>query len=290
MPASRTTVLRNAPGDLAWELWLRTPAPGLTDLVAGLWAGDADATSASHRLLPNGELWVMFNLGPPQRVITDDAGAEGEIYRAALISGLQGRPLRFDSVVRHPRVVCVRLAPLGAWAFFGGLPLDDLADQVIDLEAVLGRAAGTERLRHELMETSDLGAALDRVETWLWERIGAGPTAHPVTRAAITLLGRLDARVDGVAHELGVSARHLHGLLRRQVGVSAKRIARLFRFERAQECLADAPTSHLGAVALDCGYYDQPHLNREFRELAGLTPAEYRARVFRAPGWREIRG
>ena len=58
-----TQVLHERPGELRWELCLRTPPPALAGRVAGLWAGDVEATSAHHRALPNGELWVMFNLG-----------------------------------------------------------------------------------------------------------------------------------------------------------------------------------------------------------------------------------
>jgi transcriptional regulator GlxA family with amidase domain len=33
-------------------------------------------------------------------------------------------------------------------------------------------------------------------------------------------------------------------------------------------------THALADVALAAGYYDQPHLNRDFRALAGLTPRQ----------------
>src|SRR2546430_11310918 len=36
--------------------------------------------------------------------------------------------------------------------------------------------------------------------------------------------------------------------------------------------------------------YDQPHLNRDFHELAGLTPTEYLGRLFVTPGGRQVRG
>ena len=52
-------------------------------LVAGLWAGDAESEHARHRLIPDGELWLMFNLGPPQRVVQLD-----EERKATMVSNL----------------------------------------------------------------------------------------------------------------------------------------------------------------------------------------------------------
>lgn len=44
-------------------------------------------------------------------------------------------------------------------------------------------------------------------------------------------------------------------------------------FRRALAMVERGPRS-LADVALENGYYDQPHFNAEFRELAGLTPSE----------------
>jgi AraC-like DNA-binding protein len=287
---ARTRVLRQGPGEAAWELWLREPLPALAPFLVGLWAGDADAPTASHRTLPDGELMLMFNLGHPQLVRHADGNTE--IVRAAFVSGLQEHPLVYDVMVCHPRAVAVRFRPLGAWAFFGGLPLHELSNRVLDVHAVLGVRAGVEPLRQRLIEAPSLGAALDLLEGWVAARLFDGPRAHPMTRAAWARMHATGGtiRVAALAQDLGISARHLNDLLQREVGLSTKGVARVLRFERAMACLAAGEQRDLVGVAADCGYYDQAHLNRDFRELAGLTPTEIVARLSQAPGWREVSG
>ncbi len=57
--------------------------------------------------------------------------------------------------------------------------------------------------------------------------------------------------------------------------MTAKTYARIHRFHHAAARLR-AGRSPID-VALDAGYYDQPHLTAEFRELSGLTPAAFAA-------------
>ena len=71
--------------------------------------------------------------------------------------------------------------------------------------------------------------------------------------------------------------RRLQRAFDRSVGVSPKVLARVLRFRRAVRQLdgaASRPGSWAGLAAL-AGYADQSHFIREFRALAGLTPAAY---------------
>jgi transcriptional regulator GlxA family with amidase domain len=49
----------------------------------------------------------------------------------------------------------------------------------------------------------------------------------------------------------------------------------MLRFRRAADLLLERPELTLADVAFACGYYDQAHLDRDFREFAQTTPTAY---------------
>src|SRR5215467_6717236 len=94
------------------------------------------------------------------------------------------------------------------------------------------------------------------------------------------------SNVSGLAAEIGWSDRHLRGRFREETGLTPKAAARVIRFDRARRLLqrrAAAATAlpPLADLAADCGYYDQAHLAREFRDLAGCPPSAWLAQEFR---------
>lgn len=81
-----------------------------------------------------------------------------------------------------------------------------------------------------------------------------------------------------------------------EFGLSPKAAARVIRFDRVRRRLADRarlgpvevwPDADgrrglgLAGLAVDAGYYDQAHLDREFNALAGLPPVAWLAEEFR---------
>jgi AraC-like DNA-binding protein len=99
-------------------------------------------------------------------------------------------------------------------------------------------------------------------------------------RWAWSQLRRADGQVEigGLAKELGCSRKHLVAQFHEQIGAAPKTIARILRFQHAVRLFHAASDTNpvSGAdVALACGYFDQAHFIKDFRQLSGITPTEY---------------
>ena len=92
-------------------------------------------------------------------------------------------------------------------------------------------------------------------------------------------------RVSELAAGTGWSERHLTSRFRAEIGLAPKAAARVIRFDRARKLLVRKLTAGgdylLADLAADCGYFDQAHLAREFRALAGCPPSQWLAEEFR---------
>ena len=99
---------------------------------------------------------------------------------------------------------------------------------------------------------------------------------HPAVACALEHFDT-PSTVQAVVRETGYSHRHFNALFARSVGLNPKAYVRVQRFRKALERIAVGRSSALAALALDAGYSDQAHFNREFLAFTGLTPGAYRA-------------
>lgn len=82
--------------------------------------------------------------------------------------------------------------------------------------------------------------------------------------------------IEAVARHFGKSRRQLERTFSQIVGVPLKFFCTLSRLRHAARLIAKPTQRSLTAIASDAGYSDQAHMTRDFRRLAGATPAQLR--------------
>jgi AraC-like DNA-binding protein len=276
-----------ARGDRIEESVRGVPAPALRPFIAG-YSGfrQAGVPPATHRGLPSPYLTVIFTLDDPLTVAAHaDPRQPPGTYRS-LVGGLHTSPALITHEGRQSGIQLM-LSPLGARALLG-LPAADLASIDVEGREVFGPLA--DQIVERIGAVGDWPARFGVLDRVLTARLNDPPTDPGISEEVGYAWRRLVASgghcaVSELAAETGWSDRHLRSMFSGETGLTPKAAARVIRFDRARRLLqrraAAGPPPLLADLAADCGYYDQAHLAREFRDLAGLPPSAWLAAEFR---------
>jgi AraC-like DNA-binding protein len=268
-----TRVVHHEGTEGRWELALRRPPPGLREHVLVLEGYEERmAQPVIQRHPASAFVPLILNFGPPYRLLDPVDPQRSAEHRSSFVSGL-GDSFAITESTGSALCVQVNLTPLGARRFLG-VPMDELANRVVPLADVLGPEV--DRLEEQLFDAQDWESRLTCVESLLTARLRDAPPPRPDVAWAWRRLeetgGRI--RIGALAAELRCSRKHLVTQFRAHVGVPPKAVARILRFDRLVRLLSRQPHAGWAELAQACGYYDQAHLSRDVRQLAGCTPGE----------------
>ena len=252
-----------------------TPPEPLSRLVESIW--DWDAPAPAHRferIMPVANAGLIINLAEDETRVYDDApGLPCTKFSAAALDAPRHQSFVIDTA-EQVRVMGV-VFRCGAAAAFFRERMDRVANAHVDLDALVGaRARG---LRERLLEARDSPSRIATLLNWL-AGIARNAAVTPVLIAHATgVLKRVPQieRIADACRDTGLSQRRFGSVFREHVGMSPKRYARLQRFRAVVESVQHGARVEWSRVAADCGFYDHPHLVREFREFAGMTPSAY---------------
>lgn len=281
------------------ELVQRSPAPPLRPFLAP-YVGyrDRGLPPGRHRGLPSPHLTLIITLDDPLMITAHPDPRTPPGRYDTLVGGLHTAPALIEHDGRQSGIQ-LGLSPLGARALLG-LPAGELVDADLSADLVLGPFAGELRARlRDAADWSERFAVLDRL---LVRRLDhtAGPPAELVRAWHRLLASGGVVPVGELAREIGWSGRYLSRRFGVEIGLGPKRAARVIRFDRARRLLqrqagrlpqhqaGRLPRNRTGAenpaglaeVAAVAGYYDQAHLDRDFREFAGCPPSRWLAESF----------
>jgi AraC-like DNA-binding protein len=276
-----------ARGDRIEESVWGVPAPALRSFIAG-YSGyrQAGVPPATHRGLPSPYLTVIFTLDDPLTIATHVDPCQPPASYRTLVGGLHTSPALVAHQGRQSGIQLL-LNPLGARALLG-MPAAELASIDVEGSEVLGPLA--DRIGERIGAAGDWPDRFAVLDQLLTSRLADPPIEPSISDEVGHVWARLlssggHCAVSELAAETGWSDRHLRSVFRGETGLTPKAAARVIRFDRTRRLLQRRAAAGLppllADLAADCGYYDQAHLAREFRGLAGLPPSAWLAEQFR---------
>ncbi|MYL99876.1 helix-turn-helix domain-containing protein [Novosphingobium sp. FGD1] len=159
-----------------------------------------------------------------------------------------------------------------------------LSDPVLDDH----KLAGELRLLFALLKAEDEALIREEALTGFLSRVarhrilrvdrplnGREPQAVARARDYLAANARRRVPLEILATVSGLSKFHLLRVFKAQTGLTPWQFQTQIRIDLARRLLAAGEPA--GQVAAACGYADQSHMTRRFRELVGLTPAAYAA-------------
>ncbi|HSG39750.1 MAG TPA: helix-turn-helix domain-containing protein [Thermoanaerobaculia bacterium] len=250
------------------------PVPRLAGFVERLWACSDAPPHSRERILPSGTIELVVNLRDDEIRVYDPSDPDRcKRCSGAVVSGAYSEAFVIDPL-QHASIVGVHFRPGGAFPFLG-VPAGELADAHIDLETLWGPLA--RELRERLCAAATPAERFRLLEEALLSRLPQPPERHgavPVALDAFEPAGGA-VRVREVAGRVGLSQRRFIQVFSAEVGMTPKLYSRVRRFQRARALVRQAAAPDWARVAVDCGYFDQSHLIRDFLAFSGLSPEDY---------------
>ncbi|MGD9892287.1 MAG: DUF6597 domain-containing transcriptional factor [Dehalococcoidia bacterium] len=230
------------------------PPPRLKPFVVCLWQRESQPLDIYARVVPDGCIDIIW--------IGDDR---------LMVAGPATRAIVAESQDRTD-YAGVRFPP-GVAPSFLDVSADALIDRHVPLEAIWP-AESRELLERAAGERA-AGLKLDLLQRLLLKKQPDAVARDELVRAGITLLLRSATSSVGVLSDVALlSDRQLRRRFQVAVGYGPKTLHRILRFQRALSLIRnEAPAMRLVDIALASGYADQPHMVRDFVQLAGLPPA-----------------
>lgn len=241
------------------------PSPRLAALVERFWLLEGAAGGAADVILPDGRVELIFHYsGSFWR--HDDTPAVRQ--PASLLVGQMTAP-----VLLAPSglagIAAIRLRPEAARSLLR-FPLREICGCFEDLDLIFPSASG---LRARLAAAASDDARVAALEDWLIRLDVRQPPREVGGAVGIILRSSGRASIDALSSITGLGLRRMERCFHDEVGLTPKTFARIVRLQAAlRRIRAGRP---LGDVAADCGYYDQPHMTRDFRQLAAMSPGAW---------------
>lgn len=234
------------------------PTDALAPFIEHTWSVSWDLRGEPPFLaetLPHPSVHVIFERGSAQVHGLSTSRFSRRLTGVGRVFGIKFRPATFGPLL--------------------GAPLSRITNERTSLRAVFG--ADALPFAREILATSDASSCAALTDAFLVGRLGSLPAPLRDLRDLVERLARDSSitSVEQAAALVGLPLRALQRAFRDDVGVPAKWVIKRYRLHEAAAQLARDPSRDLARLAVELGYFDQPHFSRDFKAFVGRTPREF---------------
>lgn len=251
-------------GDVDAPVYLEyAPRAELRPFVHCVWTFCTPPDDTPQRIAPDGRPELIVHYRKPYM----ERRASGDVVQPpVLFAGQITQPLTLVAQ-SDAAVIGVRFHAYAARAFLG-VEADAATDKRLDLAALHGAAAVN--VRREVRDVGMPHNWIEPVQDYVETRLRGARLDEDVRAAVEAMVAGGDAeRPDPI------SERQWQRRFKAEVGVSPRMLQTVLRFRRVFDAIEHPETAGWVEAALKAGYFDQPHMARDFRRFLGCTAREW---------------
>jgi AraC-like DNA-binding protein len=241
----------------------------LNKYVECYWSAYSDKPPFREKesLIPDGTIEFMFNFGNDYVQISD--GKETEVKGSHII-GIRKTSLTI-SQTRKQNFFCIRFKLGGTYPFFK-LPVHLFANGFYSMYDLLGNEV--KELEEKLFNAKDSFSRVQLADQFLLQKLNIREDEYVFAKKCIPAI--LSAgNVGSVLRSFNVNYKTLARRFDKVLGLSPSELIKINRFNNAVYAMYSCKYTSLTSITYACGYYDQSHFIREFKQLTNYTPGEF---------------
>lgn len=173
------------------------------------------------------------------------------------------------------KLFSIQFQPSGFTNLFG-IPSKLITDNIFTACDIIDGVHVYKEQLNEALTLYEIKKLTDKFLTSFLFEHKAGDPYHSITSTSSSIVEqRGNVNIKDLAYQANMSLKRFEVRFTEQVGISPKLFARITRFNYALIFIMKNTSKSWSDVAYHCGYYDQMHFIKEFKEFAGNTPANF---------------
>lgn len=249
-----------------------TPIPILQPFIKCFWVLEGTNPSPEpERIFPDGCMELIFHKTQYYIRLNEN---ESYIQPSAFIMGQITKAVFFLPST-HTSIIGVRFQPFGLSAFSNLLPQEFINKELLITEIWGANGADLE----EQVNLNAIPQAITILQQFFLKQLQQAKFSY--SYHAISTISKAIQKAGGEntvnywAEKANLSERQFNRSFKNTIGISPKEYLKITRFNKVLRVFENEKTTSFSALAQQCGYYDQAHFIKDFKEYTGTTPKGY---------------